>query len=41
VNLKFYKLRLLVAGFTSRRFAFDPGSVYVGYALDMLPLGQV
>jgi hypothetical protein len=39
--LTFYKLRLLVADFTSRRFAFNPGSVHMGYVLDMLLLGQL
>jgi hypothetical protein len=34
-------LRRLVAGLSSRRPGFDPGSVHVGFMVDKLALGQV
>jgi hypothetical protein len=34
-------LRRLVAGLSPRRPGFDPGSVYVGFVVDQLALGQV
>jgi hypothetical protein len=34
-------LRRLVAGLPPRRPGFDPGSVHVGFLVDIVPLGQV
>jgi hypothetical protein len=34
-------LRRLVAGLSPRRLGFDPGSVHVGFVVDIVALGQV
>jgi hypothetical protein len=34
-------LRSLVAGFSSRRPRFEPGSIHVGFVVDKVALGQV